>query len=471
MGKNICVFSDGTGQAGGVRPEQRLSNVYKIYRAARVDPSNLIDPAEQVCFYDPGLGTDDDIRGGITGVRRKLDKLFSSATGRGITHNIIDCYEAILNLYEPGDRILLFGFSRGAYTARCVANLISLCGVPTTDGDAGAFPKHVRKTRAIASEAVIKVYEYGAGRDVKEHFEARQELARRFRLKYKSGDTQVANIQPYFIGVFDTVASLGSKGLVRLLISAFLIALATTIIAATSIAVSWLFAFSFWKAFACVGAAALAYTAWRTFKSSFKRITDFPKNGQSLWHFAKWRMKNYDRALSSRVGYARHAIAIDEKRADFPRVRWGFKQVDYSRQGDVDPFVQLWFAGNHSDIGGSYPETESRLSDIALKWMIDEAQSLPHPLEIDHSKLNIFPAPSGMQHCEVESLRDKYPGWWPHGLRMTWKTQARRGVIGAPVHQSVHARFALNTVQHCGRAEPYRPEKLRKDERFERYYP
>ena len=67
-----------------------------------------------------------------------------------------------------------------------------------------------------------------------------------------------------------------------------------------------------------------------------------------------------------------------------------FMSRQNTRDEDIEPFVQLWFAGNHSDIGGSYPETESRLSDIALKWMIDEARSLPDPLKIDDTKLNIF---------------------------------------------------------------------------------
>lgn len=57
MPKNIVIYSDGTGQDGGVRPEQRVSNVYKLYRATRVHPDNAIDPSEQVCFYDP---LDDD---------------------------------------------------------------------------------------------------------------------------------------------------------------------------------------------------------------------------------------------------------------------------------------------------------------------------------------------------------------------------------------------------------------------------
>ena len=56
MAKNILIFSDGTGQVGGIHPDQRLSNVYKLYRAMRPGPSSPIKPAEQIAFYDPGLG-------------------------------------------------------------------------------------------------------------------------------------------------------------------------------------------------------------------------------------------------------------------------------------------------------------------------------------------------------------------------------------------------------------------------------
>jgi uncharacterized protein (DUF2235 family) len=60
--RNILVFSDGTGQAGGLLPDERRSNIYKLYRATRCGPDSTIDPSIQVAFYDPGLGssTDDD---------------------------------------------------------------------------------------------------------------------------------------------------------------------------------------------------------------------------------------------------------------------------------------------------------------------------------------------------------------------------------------------------------------------------
>jgi uncharacterized protein (DUF2235 family) len=129
MSKNIVVYSDGTGQDGGVRPEQRISNVYKLCRPSHVAPDSAINPDAQVAFYDPGSGTDIGATA-LTAPVRFVQKLLASVTGRGITRNIAECYEFIINHCQPGDRILLIGFSRGAYTVRCVANLLMLCGVP-----------------------------------------------------------------------------------------------------------------------------------------------------------------------------------------------------------------------------------------------------------------------------------------------------------------------------------------------------
>jgi uncharacterized protein (DUF2235 family) len=215
VAKNILIFSDGTGQAGGVRPDQHLSNVYKLYRASRTGPDSSVDPAKQIAFYDAGLGTDDDAGHSLISAITFLRKLLASATGRGITRNITDCYEAILNAHEPGDRIFLFGFSRGAYTVRSVAGVLALCGVPTKGGDGRALPRFRAETRSIADEAVRKVYEHGAGKPIADYEEERNEQARRFRAKYGSETDGHANVDPYFIGVFDTVASLGAKGAAR----------------------------------------------------------------------------------------------------------------------------------------------------------------------------------------------------------------------------------------------------------------
>ena len=96
MPKNIVVFSDGTGQDGGTRPEQRISNIYKMYRVSRDHADTAIDPAQQVVFYDAGLGTDIGTTA-LTAPVRSVQKLLGSVTGAGIKRNIADCYEFIIN--------------------------------------------------------------------------------------------------------------------------------------------------------------------------------------------------------------------------------------------------------------------------------------------------------------------------------------------------------------------------------------
>jgi hypothetical protein len=55
--KSILIFSDGAGQAGGLRPDENCSNIYKLYRATRCGPDTVIDAREQLAFYDAGLGS------------------------------------------------------------------------------------------------------------------------------------------------------------------------------------------------------------------------------------------------------------------------------------------------------------------------------------------------------------------------------------------------------------------------------
>jgi hypothetical protein len=222
---------------------------------------------------------------------------------------------------------------------------------------------------------------------------------------------------------------------------------------------------------ALVGFSAAIF-AISSLRSTFKYIRNFPNPGDFHWHIAKWEMKNYDRGLSPRVHFARHALAIDETRADFPRVPWGFKNFRPTVvAGEPEYLQQIWFAGDHSDIGGSYSEEESRLSDIALQWMVEQILSLPAAPLLDQSKLHMFPDPAGMQHCEVFARRDAYPTWVPLKFRITWAEKPRKEVLGAPVHPSVTARFALPKVLKWGRYAPYRPETLRGDDRFSHYYP
>lgn len=461
MPKNICIFSDGTGQMGGLRPDQHLSNVYKMYRSMRPGPDSEIDPSEQVAFYDPGLGT-----GERTGVFGRIKRTIDSAVGTGIDHNIAECYEKIIAYYEPGDRVLLFGFSRGAYTVRALANVMNLCGIPTHVGDGGPVPRYGSKLRKIADDAVKFVYSHGAGRPRgQEPFHSnRKELGRRFRAKYGSapieGDAMQGNVQPTFIGVFDTVASLQSEK-VRALVWGVTVAVFVLLTVALSRSWSpWI-----WGPLAVLGVT-LAWQLGKLLIDAFKYFSPNPERrlriGNPLdWpqimktgHFAGWSKKNYDRWLDQDVRHARHAMAIDEDRADFPRVGWGSKKAENDTLDRKPKWLkQIWFAGCHSDIGGSYPEDESRLSDIALDWMVDELRECVPTIRLNDGMLNRFPNPRGLQHRQ-----DAFIEFW--FLVIPWKKLPREVDHGAELHSSVIERLAAGPVPQVEEVKKYRPVQL-----------
>jgi uncharacterized protein (DUF2235 family) len=124
MGKNILIFADGTGNEGGLLPDESRTNVCSLFRATRIGRESPIDPAQQLAFYVPGVGT--PIPGKTAWWQRAKEDI-QQAYGGGITKKIIDCYVAILGVWRPGDRIYLFGFSRGAYTVRCLAARALVC--------------------------------------------------------------------------------------------------------------------------------------------------------------------------------------------------------------------------------------------------------------------------------------------------------------------------------------------------------
>lgn len=95
MPKNILVFSDGTGQVGGIRFDEARTNIYKLFRATRCGPDSSIDPSLQIAMYDPGLGSAAD--GGFMFGKwgRWVYNLVSQATGLGLTANIVDGYHLL----------------------------------------------------------------------------------------------------------------------------------------------------------------------------------------------------------------------------------------------------------------------------------------------------------------------------------------------------------------------------------------
>ena len=110
--RRLIVFFDGTWQEPANTPQP--TNVVKLLRAV---PSSAGD-IPQVVFYDRGVGT-----GNV------VDRLRGGAFGNGLLENVVDGYRFLGNNYQPGDEIFIFGFSRGAFTARSLAGLIGLCGL------------------------------------------------------------------------------------------------------------------------------------------------------------------------------------------------------------------------------------------------------------------------------------------------------------------------------------------------------
>ena len=167
---NIVVCADGTWN----RPEEDLgkdhpTNVLKLARGVSPEGGN----ARQHVFYDWGLGSYHD--GAAAGL-----------TGRGIHKNILDGYRYVVHNYAPGDRIFLFGFSRGAYTVRALCGLIHNCGI-------------LRRDDARRIAAAWRMYK-SPGRANRPGGDA----ARAFREAHAHPSRDV-----HFVGVWDTVGALG----------------------------------------------------------------------------------------------------------------------------------------------------------------------------------------------------------------------------------------------------------------------
>jgi uncharacterized protein (DUF2235 family) len=130
---------------------------------------------EQIVFYQPGIGTSLDA----------WTRFRTGAFGNGLMDNVREAYGFIVHNWEEGDEIYIFGFSRGAYTARSVAGLICRFGLLTKRGMDGigqvldAYRKHLL-TQPGEVEILASKYE-----------------------------RRSANVPIKFVGVWDTVGSLG----------------------------------------------------------------------------------------------------------------------------------------------------------------------------------------------------------------------------------------------------------------------
>jgi uncharacterized protein (DUF2235 family) len=195
MAKNIVIFSDGTGNTA---IKGRGTNVFKLFEAVDLN-GHRTDPAltPQLALYDDGVGTESFVP----------VKLFAGAFGWGLKRNVLRLYTGVVRIYDPGDRIFLFGFSRGAFTVRTVASMIATCGVldwrllKSTDDMIDAVERTYAVYRRAYRTLLWRILHGKSDEDVVN--EAKAEMAA-FKETQKAQDASIA-----FVGVWDTVDAVG----------------------------------------------------------------------------------------------------------------------------------------------------------------------------------------------------------------------------------------------------------------------
>lgn len=330
MPKNIVLCLDGTANEYG----DHHTNVLRLFSI--IEKNDL-----QQTYYDPGVGTL-SAPTMWSSIGKKISKSAGLAFGAGLVRNISEAYMYLMDCFEDEDRVFIFGFSRGAYTARALAAFIVKCGL-LNRGNENLVPYAVKIFR---HERRPKIY---GG--------FRKTFSRRCRI--------------HFLGLWDTVKSYG----------------------------------------------------WVYDPISLQFTKDNPI-----------------------VGTIRHAVAIDERRAFYRQNLWG--------KGHPDQDIkQVWFAGVHSDIGGGYREDERGPADIALDWMVGQAQP---DLLIDRAKLRRL-LPEGSVCVTAPKIHESLKGYWvaleylPRTYRDPNDNWKRRWIVyggrrrhigdGALIHQSVIDRM------------------------------
>jgi uncharacterized protein (DUF2235 family) len=298
MPRNLVVCCDGTGNQYGAAN----SNVVKLYWT-------LSATDKQTGYYHPGVGTM-GARNALSAIGKWWTRVRGLAFGYGFSDNIADVYSFLMEQFQPGDRIFIFGFSRGSYTARALCGLLKMCGL-LTPGNEALIPY------------ALRLYK---GNDP-----CKFEIAAGFKTTFSIACT------PHFLGLWDTVSSIG-----------------------------WI-------------------------------LDPVNTKGGHLPYTA----------LLPDIPILRHAVSIDERRAFFRQ------NLIHEPVHPGQDLKQVWFAGVHSDVGGSYPEAESGLSKIALRWMLCEAQSVGLSFDPDRvidvlggQAPYVRPDPKGELHKSLHGF------WW-----------------------------------------------------------
>lgn len=171
--KNIVICCDGTNN----QLEGDLTNVVRMFQICTNDGS-------QTVFYDPGVGTMADARE-KSALGKRWSMIQGLAVGAGLDENVWEAYRFLMREYATGDRVFLFGFSRGAFTIRVLAGMLHSVGL----------------LRANAENLLPYIWRHylGIRTDMTEASEETLRLRRSF----------ARECQVHFLGPWDTVGSVG----------------------------------------------------------------------------------------------------------------------------------------------------------------------------------------------------------------------------------------------------------------------
>ncbi len=185
MAKNIIICLDGTGNEVKAKGS---TNVLKL-----VELLDLTDPTVQVAYYDPGVGTF-AAPAASSRPAQALSRLGGLALGHGLRQNLGEAYSYLMNTWDPGDQVYIFGFSRGAYTARALCGMLYRVGL-------------LRKGSENLVPYAVKVYARRSGKDDDlkgpEGWKRIDRFAKAVAVRPVHPDSVAFPIA--FLGLFDTV--------------------------------------------------------------------------------------------------------------------------------------------------------------------------------------------------------------------------------------------------------------------------
>ncbi len=192
--KNIVICADGTGNSY-FGPK---TNVLQLFEMA------LKQQERQIACYDPGIGTL-PLPAGRTELGRKLRHWKELGLGTGIMDNVADLYRYLMCHYRDGDRVFLFGFSRGAFTVRALAGMLHFCGLIRLE-DQHLLP-YVTGLYRSAEDRIARVFR--AQRNVAQLPDSNADHAL-FDAEAATFKAELSrSCRVHFLGVWDTVKAYG----------------------------------------------------------------------------------------------------------------------------------------------------------------------------------------------------------------------------------------------------------------------